>query len=113
MDDVAPPPPDLDVVAARAAASLFLRLVAAGSTRPAAWAAAVGLFRQHHPGWSAALLEQESVRTLAAMIHAMEPPAEPQGTPAPAFTLLQRLRHGCAAFVLSLKLAWRGPVEAG
>ena len=114
MDNAAPPPPDLDVVAARAAAALFLRRVASGATRPGAWNEAVALFSRHHPQWSAATLERETVRTLKAMIFAMELVPETLKAPeaVPAITPADRLKGALAILLEPVKLSWRGPAAA-
>ncbi|MFT8243548.1 hypothetical protein [Roseomonas sp. BN140053] len=71
--DTLPPPDSLDVLAARAAAALFRRELARGAPEGLAWAAAVELFRDHHPAWPLPLVEREAARTVGALV-AQRPP---------------------------------------
>lgn len=63
-----PPPPDLDVPAARQAASLFQARVAAGVGEGDAWAEAVALFALHHPAWPLPLAEREAALAVGALL---------------------------------------------
>ena len=87
--DSHPPPPDLSVPAARAAATHYRGALARGTAEPRAWQDAVELFALHHPAWPLPLAEREAARIVGALIGWERGPLAAR--PAPPAALVRRL----------------------
>ncbi len=89
--DSLPPRSDLDVLAARAAASAYSEARGAGSGEDRAWQEAVDAFALHHPAWPRPLCEREAARTVGALgLMASDTPS-PHGLHAPPLALVRAL----------------------